>query len=206
MKLIEVISRVVKISLLPSMQWKVIRDQEDSNRELLVGYGLPVILFSAIGRCIGLIISVLPVLGLSWRLLFIVAFNLVSWVAIPYALIVLGTFIISYVLPKIGIEAGFNRTLKLVLYTFTPLFVLTFFVYLHPLLRLLIPMGIYIFLAYTLYVYWYGVKELFLISLEKKIGFIVVTIAVAFGAIFIAQHIYGVLVDWFMPGMAAYVK
>jgi hypothetical protein len=206
MKIMEVISRVVKISLLPSLQWKVIRDQQESTKELLWGYAFPVILFSAIGRTIGLAFSIKPVLGFSWHFLGVLLFNLVSWVAIPYVLIILGTLIITITLPRLGIETGFTPTLKLVLYTFTPLFIVTFLVYLHPLMRILIPLGIYIFIVYTLYIYWYGVQALFNITLEKKIGFIVVTIAVAFGAIFIAQHIYGQLIDWFIPGMAAYVK
>jgi hypothetical protein len=206
MKLIEVISRVVKISLVPSLQWKAIREQEESNRDLLIGYGLPVILFSAIGRTIGLIISVIPVLGFSWKFILVVMFNLIAWVTIPYALIFSATFLIAFFLPKLGIETGFNATLKLVLYTFTPLFVATFFVYLHPLLRILIPLGIYVFGLYTLYIYWYGVQELFRISLEKKISFIVITIAIAFGAIFLAQHINGILMDLVFPGMAPYVK
>ncbi|NVO18311.1 MAG: DUF1282 family protein [Bacteroidetes bacterium] len=206
MKLIEVISRVIKISLLPSMQWKVIRDQQDSNKMLLWEYGFPIILFSAIGRSIGLFFTIKPVLGFSWELVSVLFFNLISWVAIPYLLLISATFLISITLPRIGIETSLNRTLKLVLYTFTPLFVVTFLVYLHPLMRIMIPLGLYIFIAYTLYIYWYGVQELFQISLEKKIGFIVVTICIAFGAIFIAQHIYAQLIDWFLPGMAAYVK
>lgn len=206
MKLIEVISRVVKISLLPSLQWKVIREQEESNKELLWGYAFPIILFSAIGRTIGLIFTIKPVLGISWYLLLVVFFNLFAWVSIPYLLIFIATYLISFFFPKLGIETGFNPTLKLVLYTFTPLFIATFLVYLHPLMRILIPLGIYVFIVYTLYIYWYGVQELFQITLEKKIGFIVITIGIAFGAIFFAQHIYGLLIDWFFPGMAAYVK
>jgi hypothetical protein len=206
MKLLEVISRVVKISLLPSLQWKVISEEEESNRFLLWEYAFPVILFSSIGRSIGLFFSVKPVLGFSWQLLYVLFFNLVSWVAIPYLLIVIASYLIVFSLPRLGIETSFNRTLKLVLYTFTPLFIITFLVYLHPLMRILIPLGIYIFIVYTLYIYWYGVQELFKITLEKKIGFIVVTICIAFGAIFIAQHIYAQLIDWFLPGMAAYVK
>jgi hypothetical protein len=202
----EVISRVVKISLLPSLQWKEIRDQEESNRMLLWEYAFPLILFSSIGRVIGLFFSVKPVLGISWQLLYVLFFNLVSWVAIPYMLIVSASLIIALLLPRLGIDTNFNRTLKLVIYTFTPLFVVTFIVYLHPLMRILIPLGIYLFIVYTLYIYWYGVQELFQITLEKKIGFIVVTICIAFGAIFFAQHIYAQLVDWFLPGMAAYVK
>jgi hypothetical protein len=206
MKLIEVISRVIKISLLPSLQWKVIRDQEENNRLLLWEYALPLILFSSLGRSIGLFFTLKPVLGFSWQLTYVLLFNLVSWVVIPYLLIITATYLITFSLPRLGIETSLNRTLKLVIYTFTPLFVVTFVVYLHPLMRILIPLGIYIFIVYTLYIYWYGVQELFQITLEKKIGFIVITICVAFGAIFLAQHIYAQLIDWFLPGMAAYVK
>jgi len=67
-------------------------------------------------------------------------------------------------------------------------------------------MGIYVFIAYTLYVFWYGVRELFEVPLEKKIGLIVVSIVLAFGAMFLAQHLYGLLIDLIIPGMETYVK
>jgi hypothetical protein len=50
------------------------------------------------------------------------------------------------------------------------------------------------------------VQEMFDITLEKKLRFIVTTIAVGFFMIFIAQHIYGYALGWVMPGMEAYVK
>jgi hypothetical protein len=113
---------------------------------------------------------------------------------------------LNFTLPKLGIETDYLRILKLVVYTFTPLFIVTFFVYLHPLLRILIPIGIYVFIAYTFYIFWYGVQEMFDITLEKKLRFIIITIAVGFVMIFLAQHIYGILLGWVMPGMEAYVK
>ena len=188
MKLQEVVSRVVRISLLPSIQWKIIRDQLDNNKDLLWGYIFPIILFSSVGRTIGLFFTVKPVLGFSLMLFYVLSVNIIAWIAIPYLLIFTATYIISLALPRFGIETDFNRTLKLVVYTFTPLFVATFVVYLHPLMRILIPLGIYLFIAYTLYIFWYGVQELFQITIEKKIGFVIIAVAVAFGAIFLAQH------------------
>jgi hypothetical protein len=127
-------------------------------------------------------------------------------VVIPYLLILLGATLLNFALPKLGIETDYLRILKLVVYTFTPLFLATFFVYLHPLLRILIPIGIYIFIAYTFYVFWYGVQEMFDITLEKKLRFIIITIIVGFLVIFLAQHVYGLMLGWVMPGMEAYVK
>jgi len=202
----ELISKALRISLIPSIQWKEIKNETDTPKGLMWNFAFPVILFSAIGRDIGLLFVAKSVLGYSLNLALLLLFNLVSWVVIPYLLIMLAAFLLNFALPKLGIESDYIRVLKLVVYTFTPLFIVTFFVYLHPLLRILIPIGIYIFIAYTLYVFWYGVQEMFDITLEKKLRFIVITILVGFVIIFLAQHIYGLLLGWVMPGMEAYVK
>lgn len=206
MNIKEIVSKAIRISLIPSIEWKVIRDEKETPKGLMWHFAFPIILFSAIGREIGLFFVAKEVLGYSLNLLILLFFNLVSWVVIPYLLILLAAYTLYFTLPKLGIDTDYLRILKLVVYTFTPLFLVTFFVYLHPLLRILIPIGIYIFIAYTLYVFWYGVQELFDITLEKKLGFIVITILVGFVIIFLAQHIYGLLLGWVMPGMEAYVK
>jgi hypothetical protein len=202
----EIVSKALRISLIPSIEWKEIKNEQETPKELMWNFAFPVILFSAVGRDIGLFFVAKAVLGYSINLALLLLFNLISWVVIPYILIVLAAYILSFSLPRLGIETDHLRILKLVVYTFTPLFIVTFFVYLHPLLRILIPIGIYVFIAYTLYVFWYGVQEMFDITLEKKLRFIVITILVGFVIIFLAQHIYGLLLGWVMPGMEAYVK
>ena len=184
----------------------MIKNEQETPKELMWNFAFPIILFSAVGRDIGLFLVAKSVLGYSLNLAILLLFNLVSWVLIPDLLVMLAAYLLDFSLPKLGIETDYLRVLKLVLYTFTPLFIVTFFLYLHPLLRILIPIGIYIFIAYTLYVFWYGVQELFDITLEKKLRFIVITILVGFIIIFLAQHIYGLLLGWVMPGMEAYVK
>jgi hypothetical protein len=206
MKIKEIVVKAMRISLIPSVEWKVIKNEQETPKELMWNFAFPVILFSAVGRDIGLFLVAKSVLGYSLNLAILLLFNLVSWVLIPYLLVMLAAYLLDFSLPKLGIETDYLRVLKLVLYTFTPLFIVTFFLYLHPLLRILIPIGIYIFIAYTLYVFWYGVQELFDITLEKKLRFIVITILVGFIIIFLAQHIYGLLLGWVMPGMEAYVK
>lgn len=202
----EIIIKAMRISLIPSLEWKAIKEEKETPKELMWNFAFPVILFSAVGRDIGLFFVAKSVLGYSLNLILLLLFNLVSWVVIPYLLILIAAYLLNFTLPKLGIETDYLRILKLVVYTFTPLFIVTFFVYLHPLLRILIPIGIYIFIAYTLYVFWYGVQEMFDISLEKKLRFIIITIVLGFIIIFLAQHIYGLLLGWLMPGMEAYVK
>jgi hypothetical protein len=202
----ELISKAIRISLIPSIEWKEIKNEQETPKELMWNFAFPIILFSAIGRDFGLFFVAKAVLGYSLNLVLLLVFNLFSWVVIPYLLILLAAYTINFALPNLGIETDYLRILKLVVYTFTPLFIVTFFVYLHPLLRILIPIGIYVFIAYTLYVFWYGVQEMFDITLEKKLRFIIITILVGFVIIFLAQHVYGLLLGWVMPGMEAYVK
>lgn len=206
MKLKEIIRKTIRISLIPSHQWKVIREEVCTPKSLLWEFGFPVILFSALGRTIGVYFSLEPVLAISLKLLLVMLVNLLAWVAIPYLLVISASYILYWGLPKVGIENDLVRSIKLVLYTFTPVFVITFFVYLHPLLRILIPMGIFVFIAYTLYVFWYGVRELYEVPLEKKLRLIVVAVALAFGAMFLAQHLFGLLMNLIIPGMETYVK
>lgn len=202
----EIIIKAMRISLIPGVEWKAIKKEKETPKELMWNFAFPIILFSAIGRDFGLFLVAKEVLGYSINLGILLIFNLFSWVVIPYLLIIFAAYMLNFTLPKLGIETDYLRILKLVVYTFTPLFIVTFVVYLHPLLRILIPIGIYVFIAYTLYVFWYGVQELFDITMEKKLRFIVITIVVGFVMIFIAQHIYGLLLGWIMPGMEAYVK
>lgn len=206
MKIKELFIKAMRVSLIPSVEWKAIKIEQETPKELMWHFAFPIILFSAIGRDIGLFFVASAVLGYSLNLAILMLFNLLSWVAIPYILILAAAYMLNFTLPKLGIDTDYLRILKLVVYTFTPLFIVTFFVYLHPLLRILIPIGIYVFIAYTFYIFWYGVQEMFDITLEKKLRFIITTIAVGFVMIFLAQHIYGLMLGWVMPGMEAYVK
>lgn len=206
MKFKELLRRAARITLIPSIEWKVIAGEAETQRDLLWGFAFPVVLFSAFGRDIGMFFVLKPVFGYSLNLVLMLVYNLVSWVIIPYLLILGGAYLLNFLLPRLGIQTDFIRTLKLVVYTFTPLFLLTFFIYLHPLLRMLIPIGIYIFLAYTFYVFWYGVQDMYQISLDKKLRFIVIAVLVGFIAIFLAQHIFSQLTGLIWSGMEAYFK
>jgi hypothetical protein len=206
MKIKELLIKAMRVSLIPSIEWKAIKIEQETPKYLMWNFAFPIILFSAVGRDIGLFFVASAVLGYSLNLVILMLFNLISWVVIPYLLIMAGAYMLNFSLPKLGIDTDYLRILKLVVYTFTPLFIVTFFVYLHPLLRILIPIGIYVFIAYTFYIFWYGVQEMFDITLEKKLRFIVITIGIGFVMIFLAQHIYGLMLGWVMPGMEAYVK
>lgn len=206
MKLKEVFNRAFRITLIPSHQWKVVRDEIISPREMIVGYVFPLVSLAAVGRTIGLFISLYPILGFSIRMLTVIFYNLVSWIAIPYIIIIAAIYFLDIILPRFGVQTTLIQIIKLVVYTITPLFLATFVVYIHPIMRILIPLGIYIYFVYTLYLFWYGLKELYPIPIEKKVRFIAISVAVSVGAVFLLQLVYATTLNLIVPGLAVYVR
>lgn len=172
MKLISHFRQALLLLIFPSREWLVIRDAPYTLRMLLYNYALPIVIFSAIGKTIGSIFSVQSYWGLSWFMLLFPVFNFLAWIAISYLIIFFSVIILNGLIPSFGAERSLLNTYKLVVFAYTPLLIVTFFVYLHPILRLLIPIGLPIFGVYTLYVLWYGVKDLFQMPFERRIGFI----------------------------------
>lgn len=172
MKLISQFRQALLLLIFPSREWIVIRDAPYTLRMLLYNYALPIVIFSAIGKTIGSIFSIQSYWGLSWFTLLFPVFNFLAWIAISYLIIFFSVIILNALIPSFGAERSLLNTYKLVVFAYTPLLIVTFFVYLHPILRLLIPIGLPIFGAYTLYVLWYGVKDLFQMPFERRIGFI----------------------------------
>jgi hypothetical protein len=204
MKLKELITKAVRISLLPSIEWKAIHEENYTFRTLLYSYALPLILFSSIGRTIGMFFSLKPLVGYSLVMLKILSFNLVTWTILPYLLIYAGAYTLNVVLPRLGFEKNLITTTKLVVFTFTPLFIITFFVFVHPVLRMLIPVGVYIFIAYTLYILWYGVRDLLEVKENERLLIVFIITAVTYVLLFLIQKGFTLVMASFFPGMEAY--
>src|SRR5665811_273003 len=126
MKIKDLLFKGIRISLIPSIEWKAIKTEQETPKELMWNFAFPIILFSAVGRDIGLFFIAKAVLGYSLNLAILLLFNLISWVVIPYLLIVFAAYMLNFILQKLGIETDYLRLLKLVVYTFTPLFIVTF--------------------------------------------------------------------------------
>lgn len=206
MKMISAFRQAILLMILPSHEWRVIRDSEMTIKQLLYGYALPIIVFSALGKTIGSIFSVQSFWGFSWFMLLFPLYNFMSWILISYLVILFSALILDRLSPGFGAEHNLNNSYKLVVYAYTPLLVATFFVYLHPILRILIPIGMYVFGAYTLYILWYGVHELYDIPLEKRVGFIFLVILIELVFFFFIGKGLELMTDSLFPGMTIYLR
>jgi len=208
MKLIPHFKQALLLMIFPSREWLVIRDEPYTLRMLLYNYALPIIIFSALGKTIGSIFSVQSQWGEPnnlWFMLIFPVFNFLAWIAISYLIIFFSVIILNGAVPGFGVERNLMNTYKLVIYAYTPLLIVTFFVYLHPILRLLIPIGMPIFGAYTLYILWYGVQDLFQMPFERRIGFIALLMMLELLFFFFLGRGLVLLTDFIFPGMSIYI-
>jgi hypothetical protein len=206
MKLIPAFRQAILLMILPSHEWRVIRDTPMTFKMLLSGYALPIVIFSALGKTIGSIFSVQSYWGFSWFMILFPLYNFVSWIAISYLVIFFSAIILDRIASGFGVQHNLINSYKLVVYAYTPLLIVAFFVYLHPILRLLIPLGMYIFAAYTLYILWYGVHELYEIPLEKRIGFILFVILIELVFFFFLGKGLEIMTGSLFPGMTIYLR
>jgi hypothetical protein len=206
MKIISAFRQALHLIVLPSIEWRNIRDTSVTIKMLLYNYALPIIIFSALGKTIGSIFSIQSFWGFSWFMLLFPIYNFVSWIVISYLVIFFSAIILDKLAPGFGAEHNLINSYKLVVYAYTPLLVVTFFVYLHPILRLLIPIGMYVFAAYTLFILWYGVHELYEIPLEKRIGFIFLVLLVELVFFFFLGKGLEIMTNSLFPGMAIYLR
>lgn len=191
--------------IFPSREWLVIRDAPYTLRMLLYNYALPIVIFSALGKTIGSIFSVQSYWALSWFMLLFPVFNFLAWIAISYLIIFFSVIILNGLIPGFGVERNILNTYKLVVFAYTPLLIVTFFIYLHPILRLLIPIGLPIFGAYSLYVLWYGVQDLYQMPFERRIGFIALLMMLELLFFFFLGRGMILLTEFFFPGMSIYI-
>ena len=205
MKLVSQFRQALLLMIFPSREWLVIRDAPYTMQMLLYNYALPIVIFSAFGKTIGSIFSVQSYWGLSWFMLLFPVFNFLAWIAISYLIIFFSVIILNGLVPSFGAERSMLNTYKLVIFAYTPLLIVTFFVYLHPILRLLIPIGLPLFGAYSLYVLWYGVQDLFQMPFERRIGFIASLMLLELLFFFFLGRGMVFMTDFFFPGMSIYI-
>ena len=206
MKLLSAFRQAILLMILPSHEWRIIRDTPVTINMLLFNYALPVIVFSAIGKTIGSIFSIQSYWGFTWFMFLFPLYNFVSWILISFLVIFFSAMLLNRLSPGFGVQQNLVNAYKLVVYAYTPLLVVTFFVYLHPILRLLIPIGMYVFGAYTIYILWYGVHELYEIPLEKRVGFILLVILVEMVFFFFIGKGFEIMTDSLFPGMTIYLR
>ncbi|MRT93131.1 Yip1 family protein [Ancylomarina sp. 16SWW S1-10-2] len=181
------LNRIKIVVINPKEAWAKIKDELISSKELVVDYMLPLVLIPTIASFIGY--------GLIGSNTFFRATS-ISWglnqAILAFAGAFLGVFISAWCIhklaPSFGTQTSMNKTLKLVVYAYTPSWLAGVF-YLVPTLGVL---GL-VASIYSLYILYTGFGVMTGVSEDKKTSYFVVSLIVIIGVSLILSLILGAI-------------
>lgn len=159
------VDRAKNIIMTPKTEWPVIAGEEPAMGQIITAYVIPLALISTIASIVGF-----GIFGrsFSWG----IAMGLVQLVTAVVGVYVTA-FVIDFLAPNFGSQKNIGRSVQLVAYSFTPVWVAGVF-YIVPAL------GILVLIAglYGLYLLYLGLPVLMNTPQDKTIGYLVVSIIV----------------------------
>lgn len=174
------IDRVKNIIVNPNKEWDVITTEQPEAGKIITGYVLPLAGLAAIAAfigygLIGFNIFGYRVSGLNWGLHQALTI-LIGAIASVYVT----ALVVDLLAPSFGSEKNFNRSVQLVAYSFTPMWI-------GGLLSIIPPIAMIggLFGLYGLYLLYLGLPKLKNTPADKQIGYFVVTLIVTLVVYFI---------------------
>ena len=167
------IDRVKNIIVTPNKEWDVITTEQPDAGKIITGYVLPLAGLAAIAAFIGYGLIGFNMLGfrisgINWGLYQALTILITAIVAVYVTALV-----VDLLAPSFGSEKNFNRSVQLVAYSFTPMWI-------GGLLSIFPPIAMIggLFGLYGLYLLYLGIPKLKNTPADKQIGYFVVTLIV----------------------------
>ncbi len=181
------LKRIKLVVINPKSAWDEIKNEPTTTKDLVLNYMLPLVLIPTIASFIGYGLigsnSYFRASSISWGL---------NQAIIAFIGAFLGVFISAWCIhklaPSFGTQVSLNKSLKLVVYAYTPSWLAGVF-YLVPALSILgLVAGIY-----SLYILYIGFKPISNVPEEKKTNFFVISLICIIGVSFILSLVLGAL-------------
>jgi len=167
------IDRVKNIITNPNKEWNVIATEQPDTGKIITGYVLPLVALAAIAAfigygLIGFNILGFRVAGIEWGLYYALTV-FIAGIASVY----LTALVIDMLAPSFNSEKNFNRSLQLVAYSFTPMWI-------GGILSIFPPIALIgaLFGIYGLYLLYLGIPKLKSTPADKLVGYFVVSLIV----------------------------
>jgi len=163
----KILNRIRCFIITPAQEWRKTANEKETNKELILTYIVPVVLFSSLVIFTGRI--------LNWEDHSVVngALAVLSYLLIAFSTIYLSSFIINELLPKFGVDKNLNHALKLMIFSSIPALIAYGISSFHPQTGF-----INYFSLYSIILYWKGVKPLLSVAEIKITGFVLISLLI----------------------------
>jgi len=160
-----IFTRAKNILIQPATEWEVVKGETSDKNAVLKDYALPLIILVAIASFLGGLIFT--------RFEFLIGYIVAKAVG-DFIVAFLGIYISAIVINKLassfGSKKDTNAAFKLVIYSFTPVFIAQIVANLIPPLFFVAIFGLYI-----IYLLWMGLGTMMGTPEDKKVGYVVVS-------------------------------
>jgi hypothetical protein len=189
-----VAERAKSILFYPGYEWKIISNEKRSLREDFFGYALSLILLGTVSQAIGSFFFVRNVLDIDAYRFSFPLMQALSYLLIQIITIIILTFFIHGVAGKFLTDRDFIKSGKVVIYSYTPLYLSYILANLDPMfLVALIPA------VYSLYLFAGGLKELLHTNKHKIPAFLFLITIMTLGINYLLAICFTMLSRFFFP-------
>jgi hypothetical protein len=189
-----IFTRIKNIIVKPADEWEVIKGEPSDKNTILKNYALPLIILVAIAEFLGGLIFTRYGLSIGY----VVAQAIVSFIVV-FLGIYISAIVINELASSFGSKKDTNAAFKLVIYSFTPVFIAQTVANLIPPLSFVVIFGLY-----SIYLIWLGLGSLMETPEDKKVIYVVVSAIIIFAVYVLLMFILGaILTTIFITSSAA---
>ena len=189
-----IIKRVIALITKPNDEWQVIKNETMTVADMFTKYAIFLAAIPAIAGLIGYsLIGISTGFG-SFRVPFS---RSLIWAIFTYVLSLAGVYLLAFIIdalaPSFGSQKDMNRSLKVVIFAWTP-------VWIAGILNIIPAIAVLVFLVslYSLYLLYLGIKNLKEPPQDKLMGYFIVTIIISI----VVYMVIGVIVGTIAFGSA----
>jgi len=175
------VDRAKNIILNPSKEWEVIKTENISNSDLFTKYAMILAAIPAVCGFIGYSLFSVSYGLFSYK---ISVGSSITWAVLQYILNLGGVYVLALIIdalaPTFGCTKDLNAALKIVVFSYTPAWLIGVF-NLFPVLSIIVLLGS----IYSLILLYMGLERVKSVPKDKMVGYFIVTIIVAIVVYFI---------------------
>lgn len=192
------LERIRNLLLFPAYEWKVISLEDRTVREDLYHYAFRLILPGAIAQFLGSFFYIQHQIDIdAYRFSFPLT-QAAFYIIIQLLTIVLSAYFVTGMARKFKSTRNFARSLKLVIYSFTPFLLMYIVANLNPILLIALLPG-----AYGLVLFGKGLPEMLQTVPDKRPAFIIIFLISVSGIMFLLSIFFKALTVLIFPGVLA---
>jgi len=188
--------RIKNILLFPRWEWKVINLEKRSLKDVFVSYALPLIFAGAASQFIGSFLYVRNEMDIDAYRFSLPLIHAGYFIFLQVLTLMLTTVFVYGLAGRFMSVKDYSKSGKLVIYSFTPLYLLYILANLHS------SLGIIMLPAfYSVFLFWTGLPVLLNTGARKLPAFIFIILISVLGILFISSRMLALLTTLIFPGV-----